>query len=199
MEVKNGSVEEKIINASFHILEKEGFSGATTKKIANQAGVSEVTLFRKFESKEKLISIAKEHYSDRFIEKLDQIFDYTPEMSTEEYLTQSFNRTVNLTDNEMTILKVGMEEVRDIPTDKKVFLRISETIIRKLSEFFSLKIKQKEIREINPDILALNMFSILFESIILWKVYGKQPKYKIEKYTEDFLDIILNGIKSDNK
>lgn len=199
MEVKNGSVEEKIINASFHILEKEGFSGATTKKIANQAGVSEVTLFRKFESKEKLISIAKEHYSDRFIEKLNQIFDYTPEMSTEEYLTQSFNRTVNLTDNEMTILKVGMEEVRDIPTDKKVFLRISETIIRKLNEFFSLKIKQKEIREINPDILALNMFSILFESIILWKVYGKQPKYKIEKYIEDFLDIILNGIKSDNK
>ena len=199
MEVKNGSVEEKIINASFHILEKEGFSGATTKKIANQAGVSEVTLFRKFESKEKLISIAKEHYSDRFIDKLNQIFDYTPEMSTEEYLTQSFNRTVNLTDNEMTILKVGMEEVRDIPTDKKVFLRISETIIRKLSKFFSLKIKQKEIREINPDILALNMFSILFESIILWKVYGKQPKYKIEKYTEDFLDIILNGIKSDNK
>ena len=199
MEVKNGSVEEKIINASFHILEKEGFSGATTKKIANQAGVSEVTLFRKFESKEKLISIAKEHYRDRFIEKLNQIFDYTPEMSTEEYLTQSFNRTVNLTDNEMTILKVGMEEVRDIPTDKKVFLRISETIIRKLSKFFSLKIKQKEIREINPDILALNMFSILFESIILWKVYGKQPKYKIEKYTEDFLDIILNGIKSDNK
>jgi len=199
MEVKNGSVEEKIINASFHILEKEGFSGATTKKIANQAGVSEVTLFRKFKNKEKLINIAKEHYSERFIEKLSEIFDYTPEMEVEEYLTRSFERTVNLTDKEMTILKVGIEEVRDIPSEKKVFLRISETIINKLSEFFSLKIRQNEIRDINPDILALNMFSILFESMILWKIYGKKPKYSIEKYTEDFLDIILNGIKSDNK
>nr|WP_294999613.1 TetR/AcrR family transcriptional regulator [uncultured Methanobrevibacter sp.] len=199
MEVKNGSVEERIINASFHILEKEGFSGATTKKIAEKAGVSEVTLFRKFESKEKLISIAKEHYSTDFIEKLTEIFQYTPEISVEEYLTQCFNKLVNLTDNELTILKVGMEEVRDIPTDKKVFLRISETIIDELTKFFSLKIEQKELREINPSILALNMFSIMFESIILWKVYGKQPKYNIDRYTEDFLDIILNGIKSDNK
>lgn len=199
MEVKNGSVEERIINASFHILEKEGFSGATTKKIAEKAGVSEVTLFRKFESKEKLISIVKEHYSTDFIEKLTEIFQYTPEISVEEYLTQCFNKLVNLTDNELTILKVGMEEVRDIPTDKKVFLRISETIIDELTKFFSLKIEQKELREINPSILALNMFSIMFESIILWKVYGKQPKYNIDRYTEDFLDIILNGIKSDNK
>ena len=199
MEVKNGSVEERIINASFHILEKEGFSGATTKKIAEKAGVSEVTLFRKFESKEKLISIAKEHYITDFIEKLTEIFQYTPEISVEEYLTQCFNKLVNLTDNELTILKVGMEEVRDIPTDKKVFLRISETIIDELTKFFSLKIEQKELREINPSILALNMFSIMFESIILWKVYGKQPKYNIDRYTEDFLDIILNGIKSDNK
>jgi len=199
MEVKNGSVEERIINASFHILEKEGFSGATTKKIAKKAGVSEVTLFRKFENKETLINIAKEQYSNNFIEKIEDIFQYRHEISVEEYLTNCFNEIVNLTDNELTILKVGMEEVRDIPADKKVFLKISETIIGKLSEFFSLKIKQNEIRNINPDILALNMFSILFESIILWKVYGKQHKYSIDKYTEDFLDIILNGIKSDNK
>lgn len=199
MEVKNGSIEERIINASFHILEKEGFSGATTKKIAKKSGVSEVTLFRKFENKETLINIAKEKYSNNFIEKIKDIFQYTPEISVEEYLTNCFNKIVNLTDNELTILKVGMEEVRDIPTDKKVFLRISETIIGKLNEFFSMKIRQNEIRNINPEILALNMFSILFESIILWKVYGKQPKYSIDKYTEDFLDIILNGIKSDNK
>ena len=42
MEVKSGSIEEKIIHASFEILEKEGKSKVTTKKIAQTANVSEV-------------------------------------------------------------------------------------------------------------------------------------------------------------
>ncbi|MBQ8017346.1 MAG: TetR/AcrR family transcriptional regulator [Methanobrevibacter sp.] len=199
MEVKSGSIEERIINASFHILEKEGISGATTKKIATQAEVSEVTLFRKFENKQKLIEAAKDYYCNNLISKLEEIFESTPETSVEEYLTSCFYKVANLTDYELNIIKVGLEEVRNIPTENKVFLRISETIILKLKNFFSLKIQQNEIRKINPEILALNMFSILFESIILWKVYGKTPQYPIDKYIEDFLDIILNGIKSDIK
>lgn len=37
--------EEKIIVATFNILQKEGVQKATTKKIAAEAGVNEVTIF----------------------------------------------------------------------------------------------------------------------------------------------------------
>ena len=195
MEVKSGSIEERIINASFQILQKEGKSKTTTKKIAEYANVSEVTLFRKFKNKEKLLKVAKEYYCNTLIEKLDKIFEYTPEIAVDEYLINSFYNLVNLTEQELNIIKVGLEEVREISQENNLFLKIAESILEKLSEFFTLKMKRKEIRNVNPDILALNIFSILFESIILWKVYGKTPQYDIDKYINDFLDITLNGIK----
>ena len=197
MEVKSGSIEEKIIIASFQIIEKEGISGATTKKIATQAEVSEVTLFRKFKNKQNIIEVAKEYFYNHLIEKLNEIFEFTPEISVEEYLTDCFYELVNLTDTELNIFKIGMEEVRNIPSENKLFLKISETIMEKLKNFFTLKIQRNEMRKINPDIMALTIFGILFESIILWKVYGKTPKYPLDKYIEDFLDIFLNGTKSD--
>ena len=195
MEVKSGSIEEKIINASFHILEKEGISGATTKKIANAAEVSEVTIFRKFKNKQHLIEVSKNYYCNHLIEKLNDIFEFTPELSVEEYLTSCFYNLVNLTNTELNILKIGIEEVRNTATEDKVFLKVSKLTIQELKDFFTLKIQQNEIRRVNPDILALNVFSVLFESIILWRVYGKSPEYDIEKYAEDFLDLTLNGIK----
>lgn len=42
------STDEKIIKATFGILQSEGFAQATTKKIAAEAGVNEVTIFRNF-------------------------------------------------------------------------------------------------------------------------------------------------------
>ena len=47
------------------------------KKIAKKAEVSEVTVFRKFKSKDDLLKIAKIYYSDYFLEKIKDIFtDY---------------------------------------------------------------------------------------------------------------------------
>ena len=48
------NTEEKIITATFNIVQKEGVQKATTKKIAAEAGVNEVTIFRKFENKKNL-------------------------------------------------------------------------------------------------------------------------------------------------
>ena len=50
--INNENTEEKIIEATFRILQKEGVKKATTKKIAAEAGVNEITIFRKFKRKE---------------------------------------------------------------------------------------------------------------------------------------------------
>lgn len=48
------TTHEKILNAARDLFEKNGFAAATTKEIADLAGVSEVTLFRHFSSKRAL-------------------------------------------------------------------------------------------------------------------------------------------------
>ncbi|MFX1541628.1 MAG: TetR/AcrR family transcriptional regulator [Promethearchaeota archaeon] len=47
--------DEQIYRAVIQTVSENGYTGSTTKEMAAAAGISEVTLFRKYESKEKLV------------------------------------------------------------------------------------------------------------------------------------------------
>ncbi len=51
-------LREKILAAAARVYAEAGFRGATTRRIASEAGVNEVTLFRQFGSKSALIGEA---------------------------------------------------------------------------------------------------------------------------------------------
>ncbi len=197
MEVEKLTTEEKIIDASFKVLKNDGISKITTKKIAQTAGVSEVTIFRKFKTKENLLKIAKKHYLDNLLSKLDETFDFDEDITTEEYLKASFNKAVKLSEIELNMFKIAMEEVIYVKSAEKVIPIISTKIIDKLTEYFKLQIGKNRIRPVNPNVLAITVYGIIFESIILWKVFGQTPKEDIDFYADDFLDILLNGIQTE--
>ncbi len=48
-------IRERLLEATLQVFAETGYRGATTRRIAQQAGVNEVTLFRQFGSKEQLI------------------------------------------------------------------------------------------------------------------------------------------------
>jgi hypothetical protein len=67
--------EEKLIKAANEVLARRGYDGATTLEIAKTAGVSEMTLFRKFKSRENLFRAA--HYEkERQYIKDPSLYDY---------------------------------------------------------------------------------------------------------------------------
>lgn len=56
---------QQILEAAFNVFAEYGFRGATTRRIADAAGVNEVTLFRRFKSKTALINEAAQLYTQR--------------------------------------------------------------------------------------------------------------------------------------
>jgi AcrR family transcriptional regulator len=50
--------DEKIYQAVMQVVAERGYAGATTKQMADAAGISEVTLFRKYENKAGLVKRA---------------------------------------------------------------------------------------------------------------------------------------------
>lgn len=50
--------DEQIFQAVIQVVSERGYAGATTRQMADAAGVSEVTLFRKFETKAQLVKQA---------------------------------------------------------------------------------------------------------------------------------------------
>ena len=57
-------IKKRILDAAVVLYSRHGFRGTTTRRIAQEAGVNEVTLFRTFGSKESLIAEALRHRSD---------------------------------------------------------------------------------------------------------------------------------------
>jgi AcrR family transcriptional regulator len=50
--------DDHILDAAIAIVVEHGYAGATTREIAARAGINEVTLFRRFESKARLVRAA---------------------------------------------------------------------------------------------------------------------------------------------
>lgn len=62
----NKSTSEKILLATIDLMSEKGYDSTTTKEIAQAAGVNEVTIFRHFGTKEKLLegAFSQFHYGN---------------------------------------------------------------------------------------------------------------------------------------
>jgi AcrR family transcriptional regulator len=60
---------EKILQAAIDLMSLKGYSATTTKEIAQLAGVSEMTLFRKYNNKQEILDCLIEKYTSSFRSK----------------------------------------------------------------------------------------------------------------------------------
>lgn len=195
MGVELDNTEKKIVDATFEILRKEGVEKATTKRIASAAGVNEVTIFRKFKNKNNLIEITKQYYMNILLSKLEDIFAFNGGEEIGEYLNSNFMGFLNLPEENLSIIKIAMEEVRDISGKKLIISTITNTIISKLEEYFKLQKEKGNIRDIDTRVLSVMCFSMTFQSIVLWKVYDNTTEVEAIEFGKNYLDMLLNGIK----
>ncbi len=194
MEIELDKTEQKIVDATIFLLDKEGMNGTTTKKIAKKAEVSEVTVFRKFKSKDNLLKIAKIYYSDYFLEKISDIFTNYEDTDLESLLKHIWGKLVNFLDNNLDIIKIALDELMSNPEEGKIFSKFSDEVLKNLTNIFQEQIDKGKIRKINPSAAALTVFSVIVEGIIFWKFESKVSNDDTNKYLDDFLDIFIKGI-----
>ena len=194
MEIELDKTEQKIVDATIFLLDKEGMNGTTTKKIAKKAEVSEVTVFRKFKSKDNLLKIAKIYYSDYFLEKISDIFINYEDTDLESLLKNTWWKLVNFLDNNLDIIKIALYELMSNPEEEKIFSKFSDEVLKNLTNIFQEQIDKGKIRKINPSAAALTVFSVIVEGIIFWKFESKVSNDDTNKYLDDFVDIFINGI-----
>ena len=189
------NTEEKIITATFNIVQKEGVQKATTKKIAAEAGVNEVTIFRKFENKKNLIEATKDYYMTKLLSRLEETFDYDEDESIEDYLKHCFHGILDFSQEDISIIRVAMQEIKGESDKKLLISHITDTIINKMEEFFKLQLEKGIIKNVNSKAISVMCFSIIFQSTILWQIYGNNADIESDIFADDYLDIIFNGIK----
>lgn len=185
--------ERKIIEATLKTLNENGLASTTSLKIAENAGVSEVTVFRRFQSKENLLKITKDYYLDYVLKEIDSAFTYDDEVDFELLLKEIWWNILNFFEDNLNIFKVAIEGTFS-RKDNEMIKRVSDKILAKLIVLFENGMKSGKIRKINPKVAALNVYSVIFQSIILWRIYGGEPIDNIDEILDDFLDIFFKGL-----
>lgn len=101
----------EILAAAAEVFAQHGFRGSTTRRIAEAAGVNEITIFRQFGSKEALISEAMKHMTDSAgLASLPEI-PSDPERELTEW-SESFIKHLRL---RSSIIRKTMSEIEERP------------------------------------------------------------------------------------
>ena len=111
----NESTEEKILAAATSLIADQGFQGTTTKDIAREAGVSEMSVFRHFGSKKAILQAIMRRYS----------FEYPIENGLREQLTWELEHDL--------LLLAQMQYTFNLQNEKAILIRFKES--KKILEY----------------------------------------------------------------
>jgi AcrR family transcriptional regulator len=102
---------DEILTAAANVFAQHGFRGSTTRRIADAAGVNEITIFRQFGSKEALIREAMQHMTQSAgLEALPE----TP-VDPERELTEWGNAYIQHMRLRSSIIRKTMGEIEERP------------------------------------------------------------------------------------
>ena len=177
--------KQKILDAALKLFAKNGYRGTTTRAIAIEAGLNELTLFRRFGTKENLFDevMAQNHeqLQKTFIpigEDLDQKFE-NPKDFLEAYLKTMAEYFIDNFERFNLMVNV---DYNSIDNDMGEFISF-------IGEFLKRNIKSEKI-----DHQALGiMINTFFYMVNLSRYHGRH--YENEVSTEKFIDNLLLCIK----
>jgi TetR/AcrR family transcriptional regulator len=187
-------VSNRILDAAMRVFSKEGYEGATTKKIAEMANVNEVTLFRKFRSKENILKTVISKNQQEAIRTLDSILLMEKSMDIQKCLLDLGNSIMEFMSQRMDFIIMLIAEGRKRDEIGLTLHSFLKKILEHLSEYFTEQITKGKMRNIDPDVAAFSYSSYIFYSNLSAKVCGKERLTDPELEFKNFVDMFTNGI-----
>lgn len=175
-----------IIKASLDVFSNKGYVSATTLDISKQAGVSEMTLFRHFGTKNNLFILSiKQAMGDSIIENLE--IDLS--LSFREFVMRLLHEKFMVISKHLSLIKMLIRETlaHTLPDDLAFTKIISNQVIQKISSY----IKYHKL-EIDPESFAQLVVGLLLRYAIMEEnpVYHKLESQEQELYLKEYINIL---------
>ncbi|WFD11862.1 TetR/AcrR family transcriptional regulator [Tepidibacter hydrothermalis] len=186
------SSKEKILQASMDLFVRNGYKKTTTKLIAKEAGVNEVTIFRLFGKKKAIIEeIIKYKMSN--MDPLTSYFKNDAKFNLSEDLCKSSVLYFNSMSKNMPLMLTLLEELGE--DFERIFSKLPMRVKESYKSYFDEMYKRGAIIETDTELLALS-FSTLIVGLAVTKIMTN--KAIIELPTEEFIrknaEIFARGI-----
>jgi len=193
------STRDKILESAIRLFAEKGFSGTTTREIAEKAGVNEALIFRYFSTKRDLYSAIIER-------KISEEPGF-------EYPLEAFKETRD----DWLIFKSIAIRMFDCVEKDPCFIRLLhfsaleghelsdmffDTYVQYqrmlLSDYIERRISEGAFKNVNPVLAARAFIGMVINYILVQEIFGEKKRRKIkrEEVADTFVKIFLEGIKN---
>lgn len=189
--------QEKILAAAFRLFSDRGYDSTSTRLIAEEAGVNEVTLFRHFGSKRELFDDVIRSQAEQREDLIDEVIEPTGDLK--EDLVR-FGIDINdILRHSSDLYKLLLFEV---DRDPKIFEMISHVPIKFIEKFSSYVVYAKDEglikEEVDAEVFTMAFFSFFFRAMIEKAFLGEGTIFKVgEEEIQGYVDILVEGVEND--
>lgn len=188
------SVEERVLEAAKNLLVRHGFKATTTKRIAENAGVNEVTLFRKYKTKDRLMETVITNTETNALASLQPIFNLDKDSFVQNTLRTFGHNLIKFTRNEQDLMILQYAEGLRLPSVAESLSSVPQKILEHLTDYLEQQIQKGTVRKIDPKVAALILLSYVSFSRMAQLLFGEEFIDDHEKAFDDFLDVFTGGI-----
>jgi len=192
--MKKNNIKEKLLETTLRLISVKGYLGATTREIAHQAGVSELTLFRNFGSKEKLFEAMLRRYT--FLPKLMKLLSDLNQISYNKSLEIIGMRFFETLQENKSLVKIMFSEINFYPEKvRSIYNKLIQDLVQTLADHFGKFQEEGIIRQFSAEIAARAFLGMVFfyfrtEEMIEECTISKQ---KLKKTINEFVRIFVQG------
>lgn len=186
------STQERILDAAARVFAREGLHGATTREIATDAGVNEVTLFRHFQSKENLLGAVFRRVAAAYAEGLADAGASTHDLHS-DLLHCARHYHALLEENEALIRTLLGEASRYPEHARRMIHEAVQPLRSKLAGYLEAG---KAAGAVDPDV-AVQPSIDMFTGTLLAGMLRRQcvtVDYSAEEYLTNAVEIFVRGI-----
>lgn len=185
---------EKILKAALQLFSQKGYLGATTREIAQAAGVAEVTLFRHFRSKQQLLETLMS--SKTFLPTLKGLLPEVVGLPYEEALTVIANQFLATLDGLADWIRVLQGEVQRSPAMlHKVFHSFLDELFEAFAGYFREMQQRGVLRDFDPELGARLFHGMFFSYFNIEELLSRKRHKPTERarVVEEFVTIFARG------
>jgi AcrR family transcriptional regulator len=185
---------DRIILAAREVIARKGKRGATTREIADAAGVNEATLFRHFGNKEQLmIAVARHACPDMEIRGIIATLKGPLEKDLFTLGRMLNDRLASMIDMiRWSLVEVDYEE----GIFSKEAWRPQDAVREGVIEFLASRVEAGELKG-NPEDLASVLTGLIFARVVAKEKFPKSRLFNDTDYAlHVMIDVFLNGARS---
>lgn len=198
--MRTANTKRSILEAALKLFSKKGYLGTTTREIAEEAGVAEVTLFRQFSSKERLFEEMIK--SNSFLPALKGLLPKLKDMDYREALSGIAWKFLERLAERQELIRIMNAEIYLYPSKvREIYHNFIDEIFRTLASYFREMQDRKVLGSFNPELGARAFLGMFFSYFNAQKFLAhKKYRHSDDRVViEEFVNLFIYGTLRKNQ